>query len=294
MADVHRRSDLVKRLFKSSLVIGSMALFSLPALADRAGETLLQKCVDAETKARSLEGKFTHQFKENGNLRTQTGDLALHKPNMAHIVVVSAKKETTGNVIINSDGKNFVTYSQSDNDYSEEPTDMAGGNVGRNNILETAVFFNPDLLNRWRSLATGVKVAGAVSVGGINCQVLRFDGIQDLTLKLYIGPDGLIRGATKVFKGDKDETHLVNLKSNQTITPTAFRWQPPRGSKTVQEVAASMVAPAAGGAANAVSLLPAGRKAPDFTLKLANGGSLDLASVIRSHKAIVLNFWSYF
>jgi peroxiredoxin/outer membrane lipoprotein-sorting protein len=273
------------------LLLSSLALAPVSACADKAGDALLQKCVDAETKAQAMNAHFTHQYKENGNLRTQTGTVQLKKPNMAHIVVVSAQKETTGNVIINSDGRNFVTYAQGANDYSREPADMGGGNIGRNNILETAIFFNPDLLNRWRSLATGIKVAGAVSVGSTNCQVLRFDGIPNLTLKVYIGPDGLIRGATKVFNGDKDETHLVNVKADGGLTPAAFRWQPPPGAKTVQEVAASMEAPATG---NAVSLLPAGRKAPDFTLKQVDGSSLNLASVIKSHKAVLLNFWSYF
>jgi outer membrane lipoprotein-sorting protein len=276
------------------LLTGAVVGLAAPARADRAGDALLQKCVDAETKAQAIDANFTHQFKENGVLRTQTGTLRLKKPNLAHIVVVSAKKETTGNVIINSDGKNFTTYSQSDNDYSQEPSDMAGGNVGRNNIIETALFFNPDLLNRWRSLANGVKVVGAVSVGNTTCQVLRFDGIPDLTLKLYIGPDGLLRGANKVFKGDRDETHLVDVKATVKLTPAAFRWQPPHGAKTVQEVAASIAQQATAAPERAVSLLPAGRKAPDFTLTQYNGGSMSLSSVIKSHKAVLLNFWSYF
>jgi len=281
-------------MIKIALLIGCLTVTPMAARADKAGEALLLKCFDAETRARAIDAKFTHQFKDNGAVRTQTGTLRLKKPNFAHIVVVSAKKETTGSVIINSDGKDFVTYSRSDNDYAREAADMGGGNIARNNVLETAIFFNPDMLNRLRSLASGVKVAGQVSVGTTSCKVLRFDGIPNVALKLYIGPDGLVCGAFKVFNGDKDETHLIDQKSNASLPPTDFRWQPPRGAKTVQEVAASMAQQAGSAPQEAVSLLPAGRKAPDFTLTQYNGGSLTLSSVIKSHKAVLLNFWSYF
>ncbi len=285
----------MKTLQIALLLMGPLVLAALPTRADKAGEALLQKCLDAETKAQSIDAKFTHQFKENGMVRIQSGTLQLKKPNLAHIVVVSAKKETAGNVIINSDGKNFVTYSQSDNDYAREAADMGGGNIARNNILETALFFNPDMLNRLRSLAIGVKVAGQVSVGNVLCQVLRFDGIPRVALKLDIGPDGLVRGTTKVFNGDNDETHLTDLKSNAALRQTAFRWQPPRGARTVQEVAASIAQQTTGSeTAQAVSLLPVGRRAPSFSLEQYRGGNLTLASEIRAHRAIVLNFWSYF
>jgi outer membrane lipoprotein-sorting protein len=279
---------------KLGIVLVLLAMVPPIARADKTGEAWLQKCLDAETRAGSISAQFTHEFKENGQLRTQTGTIEIKKPNFAHIVVVAAKKETTGNVVINSDGKNFITYSQSDNDYALEAADVGGGNIARNNILETAIFFNPDMLNRLRSLASGVKVVSEVSVGNAPCKVLRFDGIQGITLKLYIGADGLIRGTLKKFNGDTDETHLVGLKSNADLAPVAFRWQPPRSAKTVQQVAASMAQQANSVPQQAISLLPVGRKAPDFTLPRCDGGSLTLSSVITSHKAILLNFWSYF
>jgi outer membrane lipoprotein-sorting protein len=274
------------------LIVAAFALLPGICRADQAGEALLQRCVEAEGAAQTLDARFTHQFMENGVLRTQTGTLRLRKPNLAHIVVVSGKQESTGNVIIHSDGSRFVTYSSSDNDYATEPSDMAGGNVARNNILETAIFFNPDQLNRIRAAATGVRVHGAVTVGGVACRVLEFAGIPNVTLRLYIGPDSLLRGAYKIFKGDRDETHLTGLKRPVELTRAAFRWSPPHGAKSVQEVEASMAAQAGG--QQAVSLLPAGRAAPEFTLASATGGSVSLPAALKGHKALILNFWSYF
>ena len=141
-----------------------------PALAhaDKAGDALLQKCFEAETNATTLEADFTHQHKENGQTRVQTGMLQLKKPNLAHIVVNSSKGQGS-NVVINSDGQKFVTYTYADNAYATEIADIAGSNVARNNINETKIFFFPDYLNRLRFGAAGATDHG--SGDGRQCRV---------------------------------------------------------------------------------------------------------------------------
>lgn len=263
-----------------------------PCRADKFGEALLQECIAAEMRTQGIKAHFTHQFSQRGELRVQTGTLLLKKPNLAHILVVSDRQEKASRVVIHSDGRRFVTYSSADNVFSEESADPSGGNVARNNLFETYLFFDPDQLNRIRESFTGVRTAGRITVGGTNCRILQFQGNPDLTLKLYIGPEGLLRGAAKVYRGERDETHLTQLRQDAGLTQALLRWKPPQGAKTAEQVQASMAAQAQG--QQAASLLPIGRKAPVFTLPTANGGRISLAQAVSNHRALLLNFWSYF
>lgn len=272
---------------------------AMPAMshADKAGEALLQKCFDAETKATTLEASFTHQFKENGQMRTQTGTLQLKKPNLAHIVVNSSKGQGS-NIVLNSDGRNFVSYTYADNAYSSVVPDVTGSNVARNNINETKIFFFPDFLNRLRFAAKGATVAGEVTVGNTACKILELKGMA-LKIRLYIGEDGILRGMLVEGKESNpvhDETHLTNVKIGMAVPQTTFNWQTPRGARTVQQVMASEAASEAAAAKGqqAVSLLAVGKIVPDFTLPLATGGKLTLSSEYKKNKVTLLNFWACF
>lgn len=282
--------------------------FAGSARADRAGDQLLQKCFEAETKATTLEAHFTHQFQENGQPRTQSGTLQLKKPNMAHIVV-QGSKGAESDVIINSDGKSFLTYSLAEKVYSSEAPDMTGSNVARNNIIETKIFFFPDYLNRLRSAAKEVRIRGELTVGNVSCRILEFYGMRQ-RVRLYIGGDGILRGVAVQGIEDKkedkktggglgeirNETHLTNVKVDASVTPTAFHWSPPKGARTVQQVQASEAASEAAAAQGrqAISLLPVGKTVPDFTLPLATGGKLTLSTEYRKNKVTLLNFWAAF
>ena len=158
------QSHILEKNYMKLFTVVFCAALPTMSHADKAGEALLQKCFDAETKATTLEASFTHQFKENGEMRTQTGTLQLKKPNLAHIVVNSSKGQGS-NIVLNSDGKSFVTYTYADNAYSTVVPDLTGSNVARNNINETKIFFFPDYLNRLRFASTGARIAGEVTVG---------------------------------------------------------------------------------------------------------------------------------
>lgn len=282
----------------SALSRSVLMLFLMPlaavSYADKAGDALLQKCFEATTNASTLQASFTHQHKEKGQTRTQTGTLLLQKPNRAHIVVNSRKGQGS-NVVINSDGSKFVTYTYADNAFAQEAADPTGGNVARNNINETKIFFFPDYLNRLRSMASGARIVGAVSVGNMTCKTLEVTGLPQ-KLKLYVGSDGIIRGMLVEGADFRDETHLTEVKIGASVGQTAFNWKPPKGAKTVAEVAASEAAQeqAAAQGRQAVSLLPVGKIAPDFTLPLATGGSMRLSQELKKNKVTLLNFWALF
>lgn len=257
---------------KARLLLIILAALMLPSVvqADKAGDALLQKCFEATTNASTLQAAFTHQHKENGQAQTQTGTLLLQKPNRAHIVVNSRKGQGS-NVVINSDGSKFVTYTYAENAYAQEASDPTGGNVARNNINETKIFFYPDYLNRLRSAASGARISGALSVGSATCKVLELTGLPQ-KLKLYVGSDGIIRGMLVEGRDFRDETHLTDVKVGASVAQTAFNWKAPKGAKTVAEVAASEAAQeqAAAQGRQAVSLLSVGKTVPDFTLPLAS------------------------
>lgn len=271
--------------------IGWLAAFAFPARADTAGERLLQRCERAEQECRGFTARFTHQFDDGTRIQVQAGALDLEKPNLAHIVVDNPDHHVEA-VVINSDGRTFVTYSAEDDDYHAEAADLAGGNVARNNVLETSIFFDPDLLARYRYLARSVRVGARVTVGRTACRELVFQGIPNVDMALYIGPDGLLRGVRKRFRGLLDETHITDLRVWPEIPRQAFAWTPPKGARTAEQVAASMALQQPGQAGS--SMLRAGTSAPPFTLKLADGREVTLSAALRGKRALILNFWSCF
>ncbi|HZO90137.1 MAG TPA: DUF2092 domain-containing protein [Chthonomonadaceae bacterium] len=144
--------------------LGICLLVPTAAQADKAGDALLQKCVAAESRARTLQAHIILQVKEGGQvIKTAQGTLRLKKPNLAHIALSSSAADM--NTIIPSDGKTLTTYRRSEKTYATEAADATGGNVGRTISIEGAVFFNPDMLNqlrattRRRSPNTGRKVS---------------------------------------------------------------------------------------------------------------------------------------
>ena len=255
---------------------------------------LLQQCFEATTKASTLQAAFTHRHREDGQTQTQVGTLLLQKPNKAHIIV-NSRKEQGRDVVINSDGSKFVTYTYAKNAFAQEPSDASGGNVARNNINETKIFFFPDYLNRLRSLASGARITGGISVGNTTCKILTLAGLPQ-RLKLYVGGDGIIRGMLVEGAGFSDETHLKDVKVNAPSAQTAFNWKPPKSAKNVAQVAASEAAQeqAAALGMQAVSLLPVGSIAPDFTLPLATGGKVTLSQELSQNRVTLLSFWALF
>lgn len=283
-------------MIKTWLLAGVLMAGTAAASADRAGEALLQKCVAAEGHAKSLEANFTMVRKIGSGAQTSvlSGTLKLKRPNFAQLVMTGARGES--NVTILSDGKTLITYFRSDNEFLSEPADPYGGNVARISSVEAAAFFNPDVLNQYRAAGTGIKLAGTVSVGSAPCKVLQLVGGQNgLSVRFYVGPDGLLHGTRTVLsQGGQTlelETRLTNVHPNAAFARMAFAWNPPKGVKPYHE---TMATANVGSSATQSSLLAVGRRAPDFQLPLVSGGTVSLLSAVKANKATLLNFWSYF
>ena len=151
------------------------------AHADAPAEALLQKCVDAETKMKSLQATFTLRLETGTDTRVLHGVMKLQKPNKALITLQGSQASDTRTLA--SDGRQFTIYYSSDNEFQREAADPSGGNVGRVASTEVTAFFNPDVLNQIRAQGTGAKIAGG-NVG--------FDLISVSRLSVAVLPDGVL------------------------------------------------------------------------------------------------------
>src|SRR5690348_14619391 len=112
--------------------LGAVAYFlflATPAHADAAAEALLQKCVDAETKVKSLQASFTLRQETGTDTRVLHGVMKLQKPNRALITLQGSQASDSRTLA--SDGRQFTIYYSADNEFQREAADPSGGNVGR-------------------------------------------------------------------------------------------------------------------------------------------------------------------
>ena len=261
------------------------------ARADTAADAMLDKCIDAERKAASLEADFTLQ---GSDIRSVKGHFALRKPNWGHIELT--RDGTSGTVITHSDARKLQIYSSTDNQFSEEPVDVSGGNITRDcELLEAAAFFNPDLLDRMRYGHTARLIATA-TLSGVPCRVVQVMGNAGSIWKVFIGPDNLLRGySQKAVRGDlviTRESRVTRVKVNAAVPAQLASYHMPKGAKSVQEVMASRNTPSSGTGSEEQGLLPVGKAAPVFTLAELNGAQVSLNSACSRGKVTLVNFWN--
>ena len=266
------------------------------ARADKAGEALLDRCIQAEAKAGQIQADYSSEIVRGRQTVKVKGHFVLKKPNLAHIVysgIGGAKDET-----LHSDGRKMLHYMASEKQYTRETPDLSGGNVVRMaNSLEAMVFFNPDMLNQFRGLGSGLKIVGTVTIGGVACQALQATVRDGNTYKVYIGPDNLLHGITQLMgKGDTRqvlESRLTGVRTDAgNGVPGALAWTPPAKAKLVEQI--SLQASSGGsGASPAAELLAVGAVAPAFDLPTVGGAKMSLADLLKPTKVVLVNFWDY-
>jgi len=263
--------------------------------ADAAGEALLQKCVDAETKLRSLQASFSVREEAGAAARSLRGVMKLQRPNRALISIEGGQPADARTLA--SDGRRFIIYHSADNEFERQAADPSGGNVGRAASLEATVFFNPDVLNQLRAAGTGAKIAGVKTVGGTACRELRVAGLPPhTTLSFFVGPDNLLHGMSRSSDSQMGlqvtQSSLSDLKPNASFAPTLFAFALPKGAKPYQERETPAPGPTSGTDSSDSGLLPVGSAAPDFQLPQPDGGRLTFSAVYRAHRATLLCFWN--
>jgi hypothetical protein len=265
------------------------------ARADKAGEALLDRCIQAETKAVQIQADYSSEIVRGRQTVKVKGHFVLKKPNVAHIVYsgMGGEKDET----LHSDGRKMLHFMASEKQYTRETPDMSGGNVVRMaSSLEAMVFFNPDLLNQFRGLGSGLKIVGTVTIGGVACQALQATVRDGNTFKVYIGPDSLLHGITQLMgKGDTRqvlESRLTGVRTDAGGTAGALAWTPPAKSKLVEQITLQ-AASGGSGASPSAELLAVGAVAPAFDLPTITGEKMSLATLLKPTKVVLVNFWDY-
>jgi peroxiredoxin len=264
------------------------------ARADKAGEALLEKCVVAEGKLKSLQASFTLRQEMAADSRSVHGTMKLLKPNRALITMQGAQASDSRTLA--SDGRQFTTYFSADNEFQREAADPSGGNIGRAVCTEVTAFYNPDVLNQIRAQGAGIKIAGTKSIGGVECKELRVTGgAAGSMLALFVGPDLLLHGVTLAYDSragrSVTESRLTDMRPNTAFTVTSMAFSLPRSAKPYQERVAD-TRPSSGTDPAESGLLPIGSKAPDFQLPRPEGGKLTFSSIYARQKATLLCFWN--
>lgn len=281
----------VGALLLCASVMAAIIVCPLNAAADAAGDSMLDKCIQAESRITTLQAGFTLQ---GSDIKSTHGNLYLKKPNIAHIIV--NREGSTGSVISHSDGKTLTIFSTEDKQFSKEPVDISGGNVTRDcEVLEAAAFYNPDLLDRMR-FGHNAKLVATATLLGTPCRVVQVNGEGGSVWKVFIGPDDLLRGySQKARQGDKTitrESRVTGLKAGSPIAPMLLAWSLPSGAKSFQEVAESRNTPSSGTGSEEQGLLPVGKPAPGFSLPVMGGADVTLITAVKSNKATLVNFWN--
>ena len=265
------------------------------ARADRAGEALLDRCIQAEAKAPQIQADYASEIVRGRQTVKVKGHFLLKKPNVAHVVYSGSgglNDET-----VHSDGRKMLHYMASEKQYTRDAPDMSGGNVVRMvSSLEAMVFFNPDLLNQFRGLGSGLKIVGTVTIGKVVCQALQATVRDGNTYKVYIGPDNLLHGITQIMgKGDTRqvlESRLTGLQTGASAPPGTLTWTPPAKAKLVEQITYQASSGGSGMSPEA-ELLPVGSLAPAFELPTVTGQKTAFADLIKPTKIVLLNFWDY-
>ena len=296
---MHSRALPIRRRISSVIaaivsVLFVLAVSSRRAAADTAGEALLQKCVNAEAKLKSVQANFTLKQETGAQTRALHGTMKLQKPNRALITLQGAQASDSRTLA--SDGKKFTTYFSADNEFQLEAADPSGGNIGRVTSTEVTCFFNPDVMNQIRAQGTGIRVAGTLAIGGVPCKELRVTGgPPNSVYALYVGSDLLLRGVTLAYDTpmgrSATESRLTDLKPTPALPPTLFALVLPKAAKPYHERVVD-TRPSSGTDSSDSGLLPIGSTAPDFQLPQADGAKLTFSSVYKAHKATILCFWN--
>lgn len=105
---------------------------------------------------------------------------------------------------------------------------------------------------------------------------------KDVTLLMYVDPESFLPlGFEQTFGKDKMKMVYSDVVLGAKLQESDFAWKPPAGAKVYEE-------PDYAG-----KLLKPGTKAPDFTLKTAEGKDIKLSEKLKEGNGVLINFWFY-
>ena len=266
-----------------------LALGVLPARADEKGEALLKEVEKANKAAKTLTADLTMSYNAKdaegkGQAMKLAAAVKLKKPNLARIEFSEGQFAR----VIASDGKNLYTL-MPNNQYQKNAADAQGRNISALWATQISMFFSGQFTGFGGDKPTPMYV-GRQTVDGTDYEVVQTSSAKPFiyTAKLYIAPSKLVTRMEMQITQDKQkiayDAVLKNVKVDATLSDSVFAYAPPKGATLYK-------APSMDDYNN--KLLPVNSAAPKFALSTPTGGKVALDDVLKSKKAVLVNFWFY-
>ena len=277
-------------------IVLAWLFFVLPSMAEAQinGNALLERCITATMKARSLQANLSITGVGRFQNTKITGFLQLERPNRGRIEITTT--ESPDPIRRYCDGK-LLSYFVDKEHYGLEEASDDGDNLIRDcRCNEALYFFKPEELRVLRATGTGMLEEGQESINGVRCRVLRLvAGPTGITLRLYIGPGDLLYGTDSITERAGAvfgfRSRLSKVKINPRFQSDAFRFKAQAG-----EVAyvSGPPGPALRSLRRLGKMPEVGATLTDFTLNDLAGKPIALSEVLHSNKVTILNFWAIY
>jgi hypothetical protein len=278
---------------------------------------VLEAMDDAFARAKGLLATYrSEQFRPDGRpAGEETVQLTLGRPNVYRVETV--RGQTAQPQLIASDGTTRFSVRPGN------PPRCTTWKVAPRNESRELDSFNPiywsfyDLgewqirsamlghwSTTWRLADPGLRslrYAGRETQGELPLDVVEWtytigysrpEDVVVYTSRLFIAPDHFPRRVETTSSSKKEYEGRRIVETISRIVPAepareTFAYSPPGG------VTCAAVDPEASYTTGRFADLPAGSRAPDFTLTTARGEILKLSAFLAKHKVVLLNFWGY-
>ncbi len=250
------------------------------ARADEKADALLKEVRETMQAAQTLTADVTMVAKVKGSEMKGQGKVKLNRPNLARMEMITKTPLGSDSRVLTSDGTTLWELSLADNQYQKmSSVDPQGRNLDGFLFLPVG-FFAPD--TGAFAFSKETRYLGPETVEGKEYAVIEIaiGKPAEETTKLYIGEDKLVHRMTVQMKQGEGsyeyEMVFSNLKTGESLSDQEFAFKPPKTARLYNPEA---------------NAIPAGKKAPDFTLPKPNGGTLNLYNTLKGKKAVLVNFW---
>lgn len=281
---------------------------------DPTAEQVLRKAADyyQSLKGATADVATRTSLKARG-MRQETETfytLAFERPNKLAVKSTDRGMDTGSAV---SDGAKMWVHLPMMGQYSEGDAPTSLNEISENQFLSAVMQYaavalmlvGDDPYAKLIEDTTSVRHSGQEQIDGVNCDKIEFDQRgSDATLWIEAGDRPVIRRLSPDMSAQMaaqrgmmpDMTLTVNVdftdwKAQDAVAPSAFAFQPPEGAQKTQNFGMGGAGEGAQTAASDAGHPLVGQPAPAFDLKLADGGTVNLADH-KGKDVVMLDFWA--
>jgi len=248
-----------------------------PAVADEQTDRLIREVTAKSASLRSMTGTLTLTTFRNGTLSVSAGTLRLMKPNMALVQIKGPMASA-----MSSDGKQMIQLMA--NQYLKAPVNPKGTGLYFSWAYQVPLFFRPSEIfagfNGWKS-----SYAGKQKLGGEEFDKLVFvePGESRFRYTMYVSANKLMKRFEIEMKGQpvRMVSEMSNVKLNPHLTAVDFAFKLPKTARLYEQPKYD------------ANLLQVGKLAEKFDLVGLTQDRVLFDEVVKSKKAVLVNFWFY-